>query len=59
MKYQKCTHCKKEEAIYSMQYIDDDEPQFYLLGWHIRGFKIIAKLCDNCRKTIKKELKND
>jgi len=50
----KCQICKKNEAVYAMQYIAEEKPSFYRLGSHIRGFLVI-KVCDNCRvKEIEK-----
>jgi hypothetical protein len=30
--------CDENPAEYALQYIGDDIPQFYCIGWHIRGF---------------------
>lgn len=43
----KCEICKADEAIWAMQFIASDTPDFYTLGSHIRGFSVI-KLCDDC-----------
>jgi len=39
-----------------MQYIGEDKPTFYTLGWHIRGFSII-KICDDCKEKEKNKWK--
>ena len=52
---QKCAICKAEEACYAMQYIAEDKPSFYALGWHIRGFRVVAKVCQACADKIKEE----
>lgn len=44
----KCQVCKRQAAIWAMQYIASDEPSFYTLGSHIRGFKV-TKVCDACK----------
>ncbi|MFA5636866.1 MAG: hypothetical protein WC977_13295 [Anaerovoracaceae bacterium] len=50
----KCAICKTEEACYAMQYIGEDRPSFYRLGWHIRGFSV-TKVCEKCADKIKEE----
>lgn len=44
----KCKICKKNEAVWAMQYIGENKPSFYTLGWHIRGF-LVVKICDDCK----------
>ena len=51
----KCEICKNETAIYAMQYIAEDKPSFYTLGYHIRGFWVV-KICDTCKTDIQKGL---
>ena len=51
----KCTRCKKAEAVYAVQYIGEDKPSFYILGWHIRGFKVVDKVCQACVDKIREE----
>ena len=48
----KCEICKVYYADYALQYIGDDVPQFYNLGWHIRGFEVI-KVCSDCKESIR------
>ena len=47
----KCEICHDHEAEYAMQYLDEHEnegqPEFYLLGSHIRGFPV-TKACIDC-----------
>lgn len=51
----KCTRCKQNEAVYAMQHIGEDKPSFYALGWHVRGFKVVAKVCQACADKIREE----
>ena len=51
MKQTKCQICKEKEAVYAMQYIGDDKPVFYSIGWHIRGFQV-TKVCEDCRISL-------
>jgi len=44
-----CQICKENEAIWAMQFIGEDKPMFYVLGWHIRGFRA-TKVCDECKE---------
>lgn len=48
----KCEICKVYSAEYALQYIGDDIPQFYLLGWYIRGFDH-TKVCSDCKSKIR------
>ena len=50
-----CDRCKQAEAIYAVQYIGEDKPSFYTLGWHTRGFRIVARVCQACADKIKEE----
>ena len=52
-----CRRCKEKEAVYALQYLDGDNPTFYLLGNHIRGFGV-GKVCDDCRIEIKEDHTN-
>ena len=45
----KCQVCKRNEAIWAMQYIGEDRPTFSTLGSHYRGFKV-TKVCDECKE---------
>jgi hypothetical protein len=47
-----CQVCKQAEAIYAMQYIGEEEPSFYRLGYHIRGFTM-TKVCAECAELLK------
>lgn len=40
----RCKYCN-DEAVYAMQFIGEDTPTFYRLGWHIRGFTVY-KVCE-------------
>ena len=50
----KCQVCRKNEPVWAMQYIADDKPTFYKLGYHIRGFGLL-RICDDCRKKFTQE----
>lgn len=50
----KCQLCRKNEAVWSMQYIAEDKPTFAVPGWHYRGFKV-TKVCDECQKVIEEK----
>jgi hypothetical protein len=43
----KCKICKKNEALYLMQYIASDTPSFYFPGEHVRGFGT-TPVCEDC-----------
>lgn len=45
----KCQLCKRDEAIWAMQYIGEDTPTFTTLGSHYRGFRV-TKVCDDCKE---------
>ena len=45
-----CQICEDNEAVWAMQFIGEDKPTFYVLGWHIRGFRV-TKVCDGCKQT--------
>lgn len=47
-----CQVCKQREAVYAMQYIGEEEPSFYRLGYHIRGFTM-TKVCAECAELLK------
>lgn len=47
-----CQVCKQAEAVYAMQYIGEEEPSFYRLGYHIRGFTM-TKVCAECAELLK------
>ena len=47
-----CQVCKRREAVYAMQYIGGEEPSFYRLGYHIRGFTM-TKVCSECAELLK------
>ena len=49
-----CQHCKKHKAEFALQYIGDDVPQFYRLGYHIRGF-YYEMICPDCKSNIRAE----
>jgi len=43
-----CTVCREREAVWARQYIGSDSPEYYRLGYHIRGFPVV-KLCEECK----------
>ena len=47
-----CQVCKQAEAIYAMQYIGEEKPSFYRLGYHMRGFTM-TKVCAECAELLK------
>ncbi len=47
-----CQVCKQREAVYAMQYIGEEEPSFYRLGYHMRGFTM-TKVCAECAELLK------
>jgi len=50
--------CKNNTAIWAMQFIGEDVPSFYRLGYHIRGFGVI-KVCDECRVKEKEKYQQE
>jgi len=52
MKPRACTQCERDPAEWALQYIAEDKPTFSTLGSHVRGFKIVARLCWNCREIL-------
>lgn len=51
-KPQACTQCKRDPAEWALQYIAEDRPTFSTLGSHVRGFRIVARLCWNCKEIL-------
>jgi hypothetical protein len=52
MKPRSCTQCKKDPAEWALQYVASDKPTFSRLGSHYRGFKVVARLCWNCKEIL-------
>jgi hypothetical protein len=51
----RCKQCGKREAVYAMQFIGADTmPAFYVLGHHIRGFRVMP-VCAECADVLKEE----
>ncbi len=50
-----CDECKQAEAIYAMQFVGEERPTFSRLGWHYRGFRIIAQVCGACSAKIEND----
>jgi hypothetical protein len=46
----RCSVCREREAVWAKQYIGSDAPEYYRLGYHIRGFPVV-KLCEECKQT--------
>lgn len=57
-KPRKCELCHEEEAVYALQYIASDEPSFYTLGEHIRGFRV-TRVGSACAWKIREGFIND
>ena len=47
----KCRYTKdcKNVATWAMQFIGEDKPTLYVLGWHARGFTV-NPVCDECKE---------
>lgn len=50
----RCDECSTREAVYAMQYLGEEVPTFYRLGYHIRGFKL-RRLCIECKERIQND----
>lgn len=57
MGHRKCQICKTDEAMYVAQVIGG-LISFYCLGWHIRGWKILYRVCYQkaCVDEVKRRL---
>ncbi len=54
----KCQLCRQRPAEWAMQYLGEDRPTFYRLGWHARGFKVV-KVCEQCRQAERAKHESD
>ena len=45
----KCKICQTNGAEWAMQFIGENKPSFYAIGWHMRGFAV-TKICEICRQ---------
>lgn len=46
----KCQVCKNQEATWAEQFIGENVPSWYWLGWHQRGWSV-TKVCDQCKES--------
>ena len=49
----KCEMCRRAEALWAMQWVGGDGPEFTLLGSHYRGFSM-TRVCDTCKIALEK-----